>query len=163
MPEDLRLDGLIERLDHIAIGVTDLAAMSSMLDLVGATFRNGGDYLAGGFRWAQFHLPGTMKLELLAPLDPGDGGHFLVRFLAARGEGVHHMTFKVSDIEAAVARARELGFDVVGVDTSSDFWKEAFVHPKSAHGVVVQLAQWEDGEPPPERTFQGVIDGLYKF
>ncbi|MDH3730873.1 MAG: VOC family protein [Acidimicrobiia bacterium] len=163
MADQLDLGTFVERLDHIAIGVADLADTTALLELVGAEFRDGGDYLAGGFRWSQFSLPGSMKLELLQPLDPLDDQHFLVRFLASRGEGVHHMTFKVTDIDAAVARARTLGFEVVGVDTSSATWKEAFVHPKSAHGVVVQLAQWEDGKPTSGRSFQGVVDGLYRF
>lgn len=163
MADQLELGRLVERLDHIAIGVNDLADTTALLELVGATFRSGGDFLAGGFRWSQFDLPGSMKMELLQPLDPSDDQHFLVRFLASRGEGVHHVTFKVTDIDAAVARARSLGFEVVGVNTSSDSWKEAFVHPKSAHGVVVQMAQWEDGDPPDDRSFQGVIDGLYRF
>ena len=155
------LDGLVERLDHIAIGVHDVGDVESLLELIGGQFRSGGDYLAGGFRWAQFLLPGSAKLELLQPLDPSDESHFLVRFLAARGEGVHHLTFKVTDIHAAIAKATDLGFDVVGVNTDG-WWKEAFVHPKSAHGVVVQLAQWEDGDPPPERTLAGVLDGSYR-
>jgi len=154
------LDGLVERLDHVAIGVNDLGAAEPLLDLLGAKFRNGGDFIAGGFRWAQFYLPGSAKLELLQPLDRADESHFLVRFLATRGEGVHRRTFKVFDIEASVAKATALGFEVVGVSTDG-WWKEAFVHPKSAHGVVVQLAQWEDSDPPPERTLAGVMDGSY--
>ena len=155
------LDGLVERLDHVAIGVNDISATTPLLDLVGARFRNGGDFVAGGFRWAQFSLPGTMKLELLQPMDPSDDVHFLVRFLKSRGEGVHHLTFKVHDIDAAVNKARELSFEVVGVNTDG-WWKEAFVHPKSAHGVVVQLAQWEDGDPSPDRTLAGVVAGSYR-
>jgi len=57
---------------------------------------------------------------------------------------MHHLTFKVSDIGRAVARARELGFTVVGFDDSEEDWKEAFVHPASAHGVLIQLAEFPD-------------------
>ena len=60
---------LVERLDHVAVGVRDMAATTAMLELIGGTFRNGGDYVAGGFRWAQFHLPGSMKIELLDVVD----------------------------------------------------------------------------------------------
>ena len=161
MTELPELDGLVERLDHVAIAVNDMTAALPFLELLGARFRNGGDFAAGGFRWAQFWLPGTMKLELLQPMDPSDEAHFLVRFLESRGEGVHHLTFKVRDIDTAIARAIDLGFEVVGVNTDG-WWKEAFVHPKSAHGVVVQLAQWEDGDPPPERTLAGVMAGSYR-
>jgi hypothetical protein len=66
---------------------------------------------------------------------------FLQRFLERRGPGPHHLTFKVPDIEAAIEQAEANGFPVINVDLSEDDWKEAFVHPKAAHGILVQLAQ----------------------
>jgi methylmalonyl-CoA/ethylmalonyl-CoA epimerase len=86
---------------------------------------------------------------MIEPVDPLDTENFLVRFLRDRGEGVHHLTFKITDIEEAVARAERLGFEVVGVDLSYEPWKEAFIHPKGANGVLIQIAEWAD-QPPPE-------------
>ena len=63
------------------------------------------------------------------------------RFVAARGAGPHHVTFKVPDLHAALERARGLGYEPVGVDESSPAWKEAFLHPKQAQGILVQLAE----------------------
>lgn len=150
------LAGLVERLDHVAFAVHDVADQLPLLELLGATFRAGGDFEEGGFRWAQFRIPANAKIELIQPLDPGDEAHFVNRFLAARGPGVHHLTFKVSDIEAAITKARELGFEVVGVNIGRPGWREAFVHPKSAHGVLVQLAQWEDA-PDPDMTLDDLL------
>ena len=62
------------------------------------------------------------------------------------------MTFKVPDLAAAIDTARRAGYSPIGIDLSHDEWKEAFLHPHRATGVVVQLAQAAHGwdSPPPE-------------
>lgn len=85
-----------------------------------------------------------MTIELLEPWDV-DQNDFLVRFLAARGPGPHHFTFKTPDIETELERFRSLGFDPVGVNFSNAFWREFFIHPKQGHGPVIQVAQ-SDGD-----------------
>ena len=151
-------DDLVERFDHVSVAVNDIAAALPLVELMGGRYRDGGDS-AAGFRWAQFRLPTAGKLELIQPLDPEDAGHFLVRFLQSRGEGVHHLTFKVTDLAAAVARAEALGLEVVSIDTSHGAWKEAFVHPRSANGVLVQLAEWVDGPEPKDRSLEDLLSG----
>jgi hypothetical protein len=136
------LHEVIERLDHVSIGVWDIAAAARLPDFLGGRFRDGGLSHRRDFRWAQWDLP-FGKLEMIAPIDPGDD-NFLTRFLRDHGEGPHHLTFKVHDIEHAVARAAELGFDVVGRNTEHAGWKEAFIHPRSSHGVLIQLAEFDD-------------------
>jgi methylmalonyl-CoA/ethylmalonyl-CoA epimerase len=147
-PDDLigNLDDVVEEFDHVSIGVHDIAQALPLLNLLGASYLNGGDVPRNGFRWMQFRLPGQGKVELVQPLDPEDEEHFLVRFLRDRGQGVHHLTFRVRDLTHSVAEARARGFTVVGVDTDHD-WKEAFIHPESSHGVLIQLAQWSKEEP----------------
>jgi catechol 2,3-dioxygenase-like lactoylglutathione lyase family enzyme len=85
-----------------------------------------------------------MKVEGLEPFSP-ETNDFLVRFLAAAGPGPHHLTFKVPDIEEAIDRARSAGHQPLGVDLSGAHWREAFLHPREAAGIVVQLA-WSSGE-----------------
>lgn len=150
------LGDVIERFDHVSVAVYDIATAAPLAALMGGTFFDGGLNHVGDFVWAQWELP-LGKLEMIEPLDADDGENFLARFLRERGEGVHHLTFKVTDIEAAVERARGLGFDVVGVDVSYDPWKEAFVHPKDAHGVLIQLAEWTDLPPPGGRTLDDAL------
>jgi len=137
------LQDVIERFDHVSIAVHDIEIAQVLVDLLGGSHIGGGLSFAGDFRWIQFDLPGQGRLELISPV-VDDKDNFLNRYLAEHGEGMHHLTFKVRDIHRAVARARELGFTVVGVDDSEEGWKEAFVHPASAHGVLIQLAQFED-------------------
>ena len=141
------LGDLVERFDHVSIAVNKIKDALSMVALLAGDYHDGGESSRGGFRWAQFSLPGPAKLELIEPIDPGDSSNFLVRFLADKGEGMHHFTLKVSSIADAAARAAELGMDVIGLDVTDQNWKEAFVHPRSANGVLVQLAEWTDGDP----------------
>ena len=72
---------------------------------------------------------------------------FLERFLAARGAGPHHFNFIVPDISAALSRVRALGIEPVQVSLASATWKEAFLHPKDAYGIVIQVAE-QSGLPP---------------
>ena len=117
--------------------------------------RLSGDWVAGGdsygFASAQLRYANGMKVEVLSP-HAVDKNDFLRRFLDRNGPGPHHLTFKVPDIEAALEAAAAAGYRPVGVDLSDPGWKEAFLHPKDAPGVVVQLAQssgsWDS--PPPD-------------
>lgn len=153
----VELAGVVERFDHLALAVADMRTAIPLLDLLGGTYRNGGHHPTQRFRWAQFDLASGPKIELIEPLDHGDSSHFLVRFLASRGEGPHHVTLKVTDIRKAVAAARELEYDVVGEDFSSPHWKEAFVHPRSSHGLLIQLAEWDDTAPDHRRPLDEVL------
>lgn len=116
----------------------------------------GGTWLAGGnstgFASCQVALGGALNLEMLEPFAVEDND-FLRRFLDRNGPGPHHFTFKVSDIVAALTTAEAAGYRPVGVNLGDPEWQEAFLHPKDAPGVVVQLAEshgtWAS-EPPPD-------------
>jgi methylmalonyl-CoA epimerase len=138
------LGDLIERFDHVSMAVGDIEAAIGMAEAMGGSHFDGGLSPNGDFRWEQFSLPGQGTLELISSVDKTDTVHFINRFIAERGEGLHHLTFKVTDIDASVALAREAGFVVVGQDSSDPDWKEAFIHPKSSHGVLIQLAEFPD-------------------
>ena len=150
------LGDLVERFDHVSMAVHDIEDSLTLVALMGGEFRAGGDVDAG-FRWIQFNLPGRGKLEIIQPLDPTDETNFLVKFLEERGEGLHHLTFKVRDLVTAVDHACTLGFEVIGVNTDGA-WKEAFVHPKTSKGVLIQLAEFEDNPFPPQ-TIAEVLEG----
>lgn len=155
-PTTPALGDVIERFDHVSVAVRDIRAALPLVELMAGRFRDGGNNGSGDFRWVQFDLPGSGKLEMIEPLDPGDVANFLVRFLDANGDGIHHVTLKVTSIEEAIDRAHGLGMEVVGIDLSNENWKEAFIHPKSANGVLVQIAEWID-QPSSGRTLEDVI------
>ena len=116
-----------------------------------------GEWLGGGatpgFAAAQVKYANGMKVEVLEPHQP-EQNNFLRRFLDRRGPGPHHLTFKTDDIEAALQRVEDAGYRPVGVDLRDPFWKEAFLHPKDAPGIVVQVAEsagegdWWSPRPP---------------
>ena len=92
-----------------------------------------------GYWWGQLEFAAGPKIELLTPTG-GRGAAFLDRFLAARGAGPHHFNFLVTDIEDALARIKASGIEPVGVNLANPGWKEAFLHPRDAHGIVIQVA-----------------------
>jgi methylmalonyl-CoA/ethylmalonyl-CoA epimerase len=142
-------------LDHVAFGVPSIAAVCEPIarDLGGEPHHSGPGI---GFRGAQWHLAGGGRIEVIEPDGLADG--FLQRFLAVGGSRPHHLTFKVRDIGAAARASMAAGYTVVGFDDRLAGWKEMFLHPKQAQGIVVQLAEshpeldegaWTDAWPFP--------------
>jgi methylmalonyl-CoA/ethylmalonyl-CoA epimerase len=126
------------QLDHVAIAVHDAAETAKLFrDVLGAEFLFFGDNDAQGFRFVQYGFPFGGRVELVTPIAEG----FVSRFLDKRGEGVHHMTFKVTDLAAQVHRMRAAGVELIQVNLEDPQWKEAFIHPKNAHGVLIQVAE----------------------
>jgi catechol 2,3-dioxygenase-like lactoylglutathione lyase family enzyme len=138
-------------LDHVALAAERMDDLWPRYagDLAGA-WAGGG--VTNGFASAQVTYANGMRLEALEPYQP-ERNDFLRRFLDRNGPGPHHLTFKVGDIETALDQAAAAGFPPVSVDLSDPHWKEAFLHPKAALGVVIQLAQaagdgdWGSGPP----------------
>ena len=136
-------------LDHVAVATERQAdAWPRYAGDLSGRWVSGGESV--GFHAAQVSYANGMKVEVLEPhlVEEND---FLRRFLDANGPGPHHLTFKVADIRAALEAADVAGLTPVGVDLGDPQWQEAFLHPRQACGVVVQLAQsegsWES--PPP--------------
>ncbi|HEX6312210.1 MAG TPA: VOC family protein [Acidimicrobiia bacterium] len=129
-------------LDHVALATGDVGpALDVLVGDLGGIVLFGGQ--GPGFRPMQVRLGDAaegMTVELLEPWDT-HRNDFLARFLDRNGDGPHHLTFKVPDLVAALERVRTAGFAPVGIDMSDPEWKEAFLHPREAHGTVVQLAE----------------------
>ncbi len=125
------------RFDHVAVAVRSIkAALPLYRDALGGEYLMGGEP-DGTWRWVQFRFPGGGKVELLEPLADG----FVSRFLERYGEGLHHVTFKTDDLQAAIAHVEGLGYELVDVNLDDEHWKEAFMRPSKAHGTLIQLAQ----------------------
>ncbi len=131
---------MIARIDHIGLAVQSIDdalkffqdALGMQLDHV-ATEENGRTKVA-------FMPVGSSEVELVEPQDAESG---LAKFLAKRGEGVHHICFQVDDIDAALTRLKEHGAQLIDETprTNAKGWRYAFIHPKSAHGVLIELYQ----------------------
>jgi catechol 2,3-dioxygenase-like lactoylglutathione lyase family enzyme len=130
-------------LDHVALAARDTApALQFLTGTLGGTVMFGGR--AFGYQpmqvWIGDQSGDGMSIELLEPWDV-EHNDFLARFVDKRGDGPHHMTFKVPDLTDALARVRDFGATPVKIDVSDPSWKEAFIMPGEAHGTVVQLAE----------------------
>lgn len=135
--------------DHVAIAAEHHSDVwPRYVGELGAVWVAGGQSF--GFAPAQVRFGGGMRLEVLEPHEV-DRNDFLRRFLDRNGPGPHHLTFKLPDLGTAIDDVRAIGIEPVGINRSDPGWQEAFLHPKSAFGIVVQLAQadhsWES--PPP--------------
>jgi methylmalonyl-CoA/ethylmalonyl-CoA epimerase len=125
-------------LDHVAIGLPDPEiARPFFEDALGGAPAGGHPGVPFGF--TQWEFAGGGKIEVIYPMGPPDG--FLHRFLARGGPRIHHLTFKVPSLDEIGARAESLGYTIVGSDRSDPHWQEAFLHPKQAQGIVVQLVE----------------------
>ncbi|HEX2850479.1 MAG TPA: VOC family protein, partial [Acidimicrobiales bacterium] len=124
-------------LDHVAVAVERQAQVwDRYAGQLPSRWLGGG---TAGFASAQVEYANGMKLEVLEPYQV-DQNDFLRRFLDRNGPGPHHLTFKVRDIIAALRSAEQAGYRPINVNLELPWWKEAFLHPKDAPGVVVQLA-----------------------
>ena len=126
----------IGKLDHIGIAVRSIAeARKFFEDVLGASFMVEGSNEAAGFKLAEFDLNG-LTIELLDPLGANS---FLHKFLEKRGEGVHHLTFNVPDSRRKAAELKEQGVRIVDETEWSPTSYEAFISPRSAHGLLIQF------------------------
>jgi catechol 2,3-dioxygenase-like lactoylglutathione lyase family enzyme len=135
--------------DHVAIAVERITDPWPLLvDTLGGRYVDRG--INAGFGWTQLRFANGFVVEGLHP-ERTDETDFLRRFLDRSGPGPHHLTFKVPDLDAALAGCRAAGMTPIGEDRSDPAWSEAFLHPNEAHGVLVQLAEVGDAAlPPPE-------------
>jgi methylmalonyl-CoA/ethylmalonyl-CoA epimerase len=125
------------RFDHIAVAVPRIAdAMPFLVGVLGGVSSFG--MLRDVFAMAHWTFEGGGRLELLEPIG-ADG--FVHRFIATRGAGIHHVTFKVPSLDEACRRAEARGYRIIGRDETDPAWQEAFLHPRQALGIVVQFAQ----------------------
>ena len=131
-------------LHHVALASHDAGALvDPLVARLAGTVLMGGENI--GFRSYQVRLGDAADGMILEVLEPwgAERFDFLARFLDRHGEGPHHLTFKVKDLEATLERVRAAGYTPVGVSLENPRWKEAFLQPREAHGTVVQLAQAE--------------------
>ncbi|MEX1271091.1 MAG: VOC family protein [Acidimicrobiia bacterium] len=153
------------KLDHVAIAAPDhRPVLQSLTGQLGALVLSGGTPPGAGFRAMQVRLGrGTagMTVEILEPYHP-ENNDFLARFVDATGGGVHHITFKTDDVVAERARLQSLGIEPVGVDFDGG-WKEMFIHPKDAHGTVIQIAQSDLPSPPMAEWLESLPEGITSF
>jgi methylmalonyl-CoA/ethylmalonyl-CoA epimerase len=127
-------------LDHVGIAVSDLeAALRFYRDALGLEVEGAEDVGSQHVR-AHFLPAGAPKLELLEATDQAST---IARYLEKRGPGLHHITFRVDDLAAALAELTARGVRLIdeAPRPGAEGALVAFIHPSSAHGVLVELKQ----------------------
>lgn len=126
------------RIDHIAVLVDDLEqTLSFWRDALGMEMSHIEDVSAEKSMVAFLPLGGS-EVELVKPTSDDSG---LARYLEKRGPGMHHICLEVDDIQGMLAQLKGAGIQLINETpvTGSGGKKYAFVHPKSANGVMVEL------------------------
>jgi len=128
-------------LDHIGVAVRDIeAALAFYCDGLGLAAGAAEDVPTERVRARFVPVGGGAAIELLQATSPDSA---IGRSIEKRGPGVHHITFRVDDIRAAMARLRAMGVRLLDDEPrpGAEGALVAFVHPSSAHGVLVELKQ----------------------
>ena len=128
----------VNRIAHIAILVDNMdGPLAFWRDALGLELSHRKDVPAEKAEVA-FLPTGGSEMELVRPTSDDSG---LARFLEKRGPGMHHICLEVDDIEGMIAQLKARGVLLINNEprTSPDGRKYAFIHPKSAFGVMVEL------------------------
>lgn len=130
----------MRKIEHIGIAVKELATANEVYEkLLGAPAYKIEEVLSEGVRTSFFEC-GESKIELLEATTPDSP---IAKFIEKRGEGIHHIAFAVDDIEAEMKRLNLEGFTILNQEPKrgADNKLVVFLHPKSSHGVLVELCQ----------------------
>jgi methylmalonyl-CoA/ethylmalonyl-CoA epimerase len=123
---------------HIGIAVPSISdALAFYRDVLGLA--PGTPETADGSTIVSLHF-GTVDVELLEPHDPQSP---VAKFLAKRGPGIHHICYRVSDLDAALARCRTAGYRLIDETPrrGAGGRRIAFLHPKSTNGILLELTE----------------------
>jgi methylmalonyl-CoA/ethylmalonyl-CoA epimerase len=146
---------MISRIDHIAIAVKDYdKAYNFFSTLLGAVPGSNSTDENMKYLWQNLYLGDLSRLELLTSTGPGS---FLDGFLSNKDGGVHHITLQTPDIKKTSGFLDRNGIPYFGYHEYGSFWKELFIHPKHAFGVLIQIAEFnaDDWIAPSVRMPQG--------
>jgi methylmalonyl-CoA epimerase len=125
--------------DHLGVAVRSVDGARKFYEMLG--LKVGAEEVVEHERVRVAMVPvGDSRIELLEPTHPDSA---VGKFLAKRGEGLHHVALRVPDLETVVARLREQGTRLISdeIRTGAGGHKYVFVHPASAGGVLLELVQ----------------------
>ena len=131
---------MLGKIEHIGIAVKDLEAANELYgSLLGVIPYKQENVPSEGVT-TSFFQTGDSKVELLMATNPNSP---IAKFIEKRGEGLHHLAFAVEDIDQEVQRLVKAGFQVLNEQPKlgADNKRIVFLHPKGAHGVLVELCQ----------------------
>ena len=130
----------MKKVEHIGIAVNDLSDSNRLFEkLLNTKSYKTEEVPSEGVITSFFQL-GETKIELLQATKSDSP---IAKFIEKRGEGVHHIAFEVSDIEAEMKRLQSEGFELINASPKdgADNKKICFLRPNSTNGVLIELCQ----------------------
>ena len=126
---------------HIGIAVKSLHSARAIYELIGLSVTDEEEVPAEQVRLVMVPV-GETRLELL---EPTSDDSVIAKFIAKRGEGLHHISLRVPDLEAAVMKLKQNGVRLVSekIGIGAGGHRYIFVHPSSAGGVLLELVESE--------------------
>jgi methylmalonyl-CoA/ethylmalonyl-CoA epimerase len=126
--------------EHIGIAVKDLAVSTPVFEKLLDTNCYKTEVVGSENVKTAFFQTGQTKVELLESMSE-DG--VIARYIARKGEGIHHIAFAVADIRKEMARLQNEGFILLNAEPKdgADNKLVCFVHPKDTNGVLIELCQ----------------------
>lgn len=130
----------MKKVEHIGIAVKDIAASDELFrKLFGTPAYKLEEVKSEGVKTSFFKV-GPNKIELLEATHPDSP---IAKFIAKKGEGIHHIAFEVDNLEEELERLKAEGFELIheAPKEGADNKLIAFLHPKSTNGVLIELCQ----------------------
>lgn len=130
----------MKKIEHIGIAVKDLEQANQLYSTLLNTQPYKEEKVESEGVITSFFKTGESKIELLAATNENSP---IAKYINKRGEGIHHIAFYVDHIEEEIERLQKEGFVLLNEQPKkgADHKKVAFLHPKSAHGVLVELCE----------------------
>jgi len=132
---------MISRIDHVSLAVTDFEkAKRFFVDVLGAIPCTHAEDGRLKYYWEIFSLGDLSRMELIKATGEGS---FLENFLKSRTNGVHHIQVQTPDINEFRRKLAEKGVPCFGFREGGHKYKELFIHPRDAFGLLIQVAELE--------------------
>lgn len=130
---------MIKKIDHVSVVVKNLdEGLKAYENLLGIKPSHVETVPDQGIKAAMLVL-GDVEIELIEPISADSG---VAKFLEKKGEGVHHICFEVDDVDKELQSLAARGVDLIDKQGRKGLaGKIGFIHPRSANGVLVELAQ----------------------
>ncbi len=131
---------MLNKIEHLGIAVNSIDASAKIYEtLLGSSCYKIEEVESEGVKTAFFQV-GESKIELLEATKEDSP---IAKFLAKKGQGIHHIAFDVTDIHAEIDRLQKEGFELINLSpkNGADNKLIAFLHPKSTDGILVELCQ----------------------
>ncbi len=130
----------LNKIEHIGIAVKNIEEANKTFSALLGTEPYKQEIVESEGVLTSFFACGESKIELLAATNPNSP---VAKFIEKKGEGIHHIAFAVNNIDSEIKRLCSLGFELIhkqAKEGADNKWI-AFLHPKSSHGVLVELCQ----------------------